>query len=596
MKRVLLSFVLSVASISMFAQTIVDTVAHNKKVVLEEYTGIHCVYCPDGHKVANQIKAANPNDVFVINLHQGSYATAGAGEPNFKTLFGDALAGQTGLTGYPAGTINRHVFSPATATATSNRAQWPTFATAILALPSYANVGVTASANLQTGVLTVNVEAYYTANGVALNMLNVALIQNNVEGPQTGGSTYNPTQVLPNGNYNHGHMLRHLLTGQWGDSIKVTTQGTLVQRTYTYTLPTNINSVDLELGNLEVVAFIAEGKQEIITGAETKVNLTNFLNAKDISVESVNSVTEICDAKIQPTVKFKNLGSDTVTSASFTYSINGGTAITYNWTGSLLPYSSKEVLFPVISSFTVLASNSITIAVVNVNGIADQNTTNNSKTLSNILKTTNATTYSIGNVFTFVQDQYGSESTWKITDDATSTVIAQGGPYADLAASGTLSHTTNVAFTATGCYTVMVYDAYGDGINSGYGVGSYNLTNAANEVVVSSTGSFGKEERKVFNVTSLLIGIEENAELSKFSVTPNPATDKMQINFNLKESKTVDINIYNTLGTLVFSSNKGQLSIGNHTVNINVRDFAKGIYFMNLKAGENTIAKKIVIE
>ncbi len=595
MKKILLSLVLSVATIGLFAQTIVDTVAHNKKIVLEEYTGIHCQYCPDGHKVANQIKAAHPNDVFIINIHQGSYANPGAGEPNFKTSFGDALAAQTGLTGYPAATVNRHVFSPATVTATSTRTQWVTNSDVILALPSYANLGVTASVNVQTKVMTVYVEAYYTANGPASNMLNVALIQDNVEGPQVGASSYNPSQVLPNGNYNHGHMLRHLITGQWGDSILVTTQGTLVQKTYTYTLPANINSVDLELGNLEIVAFIAQGKQEIITGAESKVNLTGFLNTKDISVESVSSYSEICDDKIQPTVKIKNLGSDTVTSASFTYAINAGTPAVYNWTGSLLPYSSKDVVFPVITSFTVLASNTITVSVVNVNGIVDQNATNNSATKANILMTTNTTNGATGHVFTFLQDRYGSESTWKFFEDATGTVVAQGGPYADLAANGTLVHTHDITFSATGCYTLMVYDAYGDGINAGTGAGNYNLKNAANEVVVSSNGVFGKEDRKVFNLSSL-VGVEDNATITSLIISPNPAKNNVQLSLNLNESKNVNVSIYNSLGAVVFSSNKGQLSSGSHSIDINVSSFAKGIYYLNLQLGENNIAKKIVIE
>jgi len=576
----------------MFAQTIVDTVSHNKKVVLEEYTGIHCGYCPDGHKIANQIKAAHPNDVFLINIHQGSYANPGAGEPNYKTSFGDALAAQTGLTGYPSGTINRHVFS-GTTTALS-RSVWSADANIILAQPSYANVGVNAVVDLQTRVLTVNVEAYYTANGSTLNMLNVALLQNNVEGPQSGASS-NPTQVLPNGNYNHSHMLRHLLSGQWGDSIKVTTQGTLFQKTYTYTLPANINSVDLELGNLEIVAFIAEGKQEIITGVESKVNLTNFLNAKDVSVVSVSSYNELCDAKIQPTVKIKNLGSDTVTSASFTYAINGGAASTYNWTGSLMPYSTTDVVFPIISSFTVLASNSITVAVVNVNGIADQNVANNSATKSNILMSSNSSSGSTGHVFTFVQDQYGTESTWKITEDATGTVVAQGGPYANLAAAGILAHTANVTFSATGCYTLMVYDAYGDGINAGTGAGNYNLKNAFNQVVVSSNGIFGKEDRKVFNLLSL-VGIEETAINTSLSISPVPAKNNLNLNFNLNDTKTVNINIYNNLGALVITRNEGELSTGNHTLDINVSKLSKGIYYLNLQVGENNIAKKIVIE
>ena len=69
----------------------VSTEVSNKNVVIEEYTGINCGYCPDGHKRANEIAAANPGRVFVINVHVGSYAAN-----TYTTQWGNALANQTG--------------------------------------------------------------------------------------------------------------------------------------------------------------------------------------------------------------------------------------------------------------------------------------------------------------------------------------------------------------------------------------------------------------------------------------------------------------------------------------------------------------------
>ena len=43
-----------------FSQTIVTTNPENKKVILEEYTGIHCTYCPDGHEIAQSLKNQYP--------------------------------------------------------------------------------------------------------------------------------------------------------------------------------------------------------------------------------------------------------------------------------------------------------------------------------------------------------------------------------------------------------------------------------------------------------------------------------------------------------------------------------------------------------
>ena len=67
-------------------------------------------------------------------------------------------------------------------------------------------------------------------------------------------------------------MLRHLLTGQWGDDITSTTTGSLFQNTYTYTIPSDLNGVVYDLFNLEVAVFVSEGMpttsnpQEILNG------------------------------------------------------------------------------------------------------------------------------------------------------------------------------------------------------------------------------------------------------------------------------------------------------------------------------------------
>ena len=57
------------------SQTFVSTTPENKNVILEEFTGITCVYCPDGHRIAQDLHDANPNDVFLINIHTGGYAS-----------------------------------------------------------------------------------------------------------------------------------------------------------------------------------------------------------------------------------------------------------------------------------------------------------------------------------------------------------------------------------------------------------------------------------------------------------------------------------------------------------------------------------------
>ena len=93
------------------AQSFVDTTQQNKNVIIEEFTGIGCVWCPAGHLIGQTLHDNNPNDVFLINIHTGGYASPQGAGTDFRTNFGSSIASQSNLSGYPAGTVNRHQFS-----------------------------------------------------------------------------------------------------------------------------------------------------------------------------------------------------------------------------------------------------------------------------------------------------------------------------------------------------------------------------------------------------------------------------------------------------------------------------------------------------
>ena len=73
-----------IASIN--AQTIVSTSPENKKVCVEKFTGINCNYCPCGDVIINNAISANPENVIVVKVHEGGYATPGAGQPDLERM------------------------------------------------------------------------------------------------------------------------------------------------------------------------------------------------------------------------------------------------------------------------------------------------------------------------------------------------------------------------------------------------------------------------------------------------------------------------------------------------------------------------------
>ncbi len=588
MKKLLLSVAVMTSFLS-FAQLPVSQTAENRNVILEEFTGINCTFCPDGHKIASNYANANAGDVFLVNIHVGGYAVPGAGQPNFRTSFGTAIANQSGLTGYPAGTINRNLFSglsQGSGTAMS-RGNWVGAANQVLADPSYVNLALDATIDVTAMTLTVTVEAYYTGDGSASNKLNVAVLQNGIRGPQTGASSLYPENINPDGTYNHKHMLRHFMTGQWGDDIDTTTAGTLISRTYTWNIPADINGVDVEIADLEIVAYVAEGQQDVVSGNNGPISYVNFPYTTNARMRSASSETEFCNTELNPEVRFQNFGSDTITSVEFSYDVNGSGAMTYTWNGSLNPLSNQIISLPTIQ-FTDNGSNTLNVDVVNVNGAPDQDASDNSESVSGISKNEG-----LGDLRLIMrQDRYGSEITWRVRNDA-GQVVASGGPYSNLSGNGTVDHTHFLNLSSVECHSIEILDSYGDGINGGYGAGRYWIRQADNSIVLSGDGVFASSIDHPFEYTAT-VGLEETS-LNEATIFPNPADEAATAQIELNSSGTITFTAVNALGQVIAAGSVEGVQ-GLNNIELQTASWDAGMYYVTLEMdGEQSIQKVNVI-
>jgi len=106
-KRLLYLSALLTSTLSFGQNTPVSQSVETKTAVLEEFTGIHCGYCPDGHKIANGLATSNPGKVVLINIHSGGYAVPAGNELDLRTAEGNSINSWTNVSGYPAGTVQR---------------------------------------------------------------------------------------------------------------------------------------------------------------------------------------------------------------------------------------------------------------------------------------------------------------------------------------------------------------------------------------------------------------------------------------------------------------------------------------------------------
>ena len=551
--QIILVIILFISSF-VAAQTIVSTNPENKKIILEEYTGIHCTYCPDGHEIAQSLKDANPDNVFIINIHTGGYATPSSGEPDFRTSFGDAIAAQSNLTGYPSGSVNRQYFSNLTMNGGTamGRGGWSSATSQVLNQSAYVNLGVEASINVQNNELTVHVEGYYTGDSPqSTNLLNVVLTQNNTLGPQTGGGM--------GSNYNHMHRLVHMITGQWGFEISTTSSGSFVDETFTYTIPSDYNGVDVNLSELNVIAFISETQQNIISGAEYTPTFDGLEYSNDAAILGIEeNLNGNCGDSASPVVVIQNSGYDNLTNFSIEYSINNGNTQSHNWSGSLGSLASTSIELPSIN-YSPSDTNSINITISD-----DDNNQNN----SNDFYFNQSSSYDTAIVtLNLVTDNYASETSWQLTDSS-GYIIAQNGSLSNAS-----TYSTEIEIpTSDECYTFTINDTYGDGICCGYGVGSYSITDDSGNTIISG-GEFSSVDTSTFRVGETL-GINSIFE-NDLNIFPNPSNGVFNIKTSLNNST---YKIYNLIGQHVKSG-----LIKNGANLIDLRNSIDGVYFMTIQ-------------
>jgi len=439
------------------------------------------------------------------------------------------------------------------------RGGWTTAASQVLSQSAYVNVGVEATINVQNNELTVHVEGYYTGDSPQnTNYLNVVLTQNNTIGPQTGGGM--------GSDYNHNHRLVHMLTGQWGEVISTTSAGSFIDQTFTYTIPSDYNGIDVVLPDLNVIAFITETQQEIISGAEYTPTINGLEYSNDAAIMGLgDNLNDNCGETASPSVVVQNYGFDPITSLSIEYSINNGSSETYSWAGSLESLRSTTIELPSIG-YSPSDTNSVNIILSD-----DENNENN----SSIFYFDQSTSYDTSLVtLNLVTDNYGVETTWALTDSS-GYIVAEGGGYSN-------NSTTSLGIeipSSDECYTFTINDAYGDGICCAYGTGSYSITDDSGNVIFSG-GQFGSTEATTFRVGESLglnSFIDENLK-----IFPNPSNGIFTIKTTITNSS---YKIYNLIGQTIKSG-----FINNGENSIDIRNSVDGVYFITI---ESTNGEKI---
>ena len=219
-----------------------------KKVLIEEFTGAWCGYCPDGAYRLENIISENIGNVIGVSAHSGDLMEVQ------QTYF---LESTYSNPGYPSGMVDRSNYNGIVSV---NRGYWGYIASEQLL--KIAPCGLAIKSKVKNNTASINVHAGFNTNLSGDHRLTVYLIEDGVVGSGYGYDQMNfydldSTSTFyglgnPIEGYEHNHTLRLTLSEPLGDLIG----SSFLVPGGEYIKEYEVDISDYDKDNLSIVAFI----------------------------------------------------------------------------------------------------------------------------------------------------------------------------------------------------------------------------------------------------------------------------------------------------------------------------------------------------
>lgn len=528
----------------------VSTDPQNKKILLEEFTGIHCGNCPDGHAMAKKLHTAKPEDVFIIAVHAGYYAEPGADQADLRTDDGIELHDFFGADGYPSGMINRIPYENEYAI---SRSLWAKQARIIISDIAPVNLMVNCEYDDFYEKITVTVDGYWVEDSPSDSArLSVAILQNNIQAYQAGSGIGD--------DYIHQHVLRDYITDVFGDLITTNKKGEYFTASYTYTLPEDYRGVVVVPEQLELIAFVTENKSNILNVTGKKLSHSSF----ELPMEA-----EISNPKIPISRNYfysflemylENKSTTPITSATFDVELNGAVKQT-EWTGNIDALSTEEISIPIDWSAQT-DDNDWKVTLTAINGEKYDGNKIKGTLGEAILSPTEI-------IVKIKTDDFSDDNRWMIKD-IDGTIVEEFDGFTDGASE---EKEFDVTLEAGKTYCIEVTDIWGNGIKSPRGY--IKIYNKDNSLVTQNL------EISDFGWRTFIKVVEEtNEEEDEDNTNVNEiehnginivyTNDKININ-NCQDFK---VNIYDMSGRCVMKYENQNI--------ISTEELNNGVYLVNI--------------
>jgi len=269
MKNILLILIVGIFAISCdvidapYKQTQTTAGEFKKKVILVDFTAIHCVFCPTANKVANDLANLYGKDnLIVIGAHASNLAVTNPNVPEevnmisetSKELY-DKFAPGAGL---PKGMVNQLDVDGEKIT---NFGQWDELIIQESYVEPEMEMAIELEYNEIDSTVKVIVKTDYLVNSSLDDNLAIYVTEDSIVSPQK-----NPAgEVIED--YVHNHVLRASITGTLGAQLSSTVinKGSSITKEYSYKIPS-----DFIHKHLGFVAFIQDKNTNVIKQATSE--------------------------------------------------------------------------------------------------------------------------------------------------------------------------------------------------------------------------------------------------------------------------------------------------------------------------------------
>jgi hypothetical protein len=245
-----------------------------KRIMIEEATGVVCSNCPAATEVLKSAEAAHPDRLIIVGLHAGLFTEpAEASRYDFRneTVMDVYTLLNSGDPDKPSAALDR---IPQSKGYFEDRNKWPGIINQRLQTKSPLNVSLTSSFNPETREDTIRIRISYTEPVGKAQRIGIVITEDGIVDYQLNG-------LKKDTFYTHNHVLRDFVTPVNGhsflDTLVTKEAGRVYERTYVFKLPERAFGEERtrwNIDNCNVIGFVFNnepGDIDVVQSVEIKL-------------------------------------------------------------------------------------------------------------------------------------------------------------------------------------------------------------------------------------------------------------------------------------------------------------------------------------